>query len=91
MFFLSLDEKIKKARKVLWEYDIDPYVGLENLCWAPNVNPDQHNDEHIRIIADELINLYEEKRSRKEVVEYLQDKKKVAKDLWKNYDNQGEK
>ena len=90
MFFLALDEKIRKARKVLWEYDIDPYVGLENLCWAPNVNPDQHNDEHIRIIAEALISFYNENAPREKIVEYLENMKNVAKDLWKNY-NKGEK
>lgn len=90
MFFLALDEKIKKARNILWEYEINPYVGVENLCWAPNVNPDQHNDEHIRIIAEELIALHEKKCSRDDVIEYLEKMKKFAKDLWKNY-NKGEK
>ena len=85
MFFLSLDEKIKKARNILWEYEIDPYVGLENLCWAPNVNPDQHNDEHIRIIAEKLISFYNEKASREKIVKYLEKMKDVAKELWKNY------
>ena len=84
MFFLSLDEKIRKARKVLWEYDIDPYVGLENLCWAPNVSL-QHSNEHIRIIAEDLISFFNEKASREDVVEYLENMKDVAKDLWKNY------
>ena len=83
MFFLSLDEKIKKARKVLWEYDIDPYVGLENLCWAPNVNPDQHNDEHIRIIAEKLISLNMKNVPKEHIIKYLNEMKNKAKNLWK--------
>lgn len=81
---LELNEKIKKAREVLWEYDIDPYVGLENLCWAPNVT-EQHSDEHIRIIADELISFYNENAPREKILEYLEKMKEVARNLWKNY------
>ena len=53
MFFLALDEKIRKARKVLWEYDIDPFVGLENLCWAPNIKG-QHSTKHVKDIIEGL-------------------------------------
>ena len=83
MFFLALDEKIRKARKVLWEYDIDPFVGLENLCWAPNIKG-QHSTKHMKSVVGGLKARYNDGDSREDIVEFLNTMKNIAVSNWGN-------
>ena len=46
-------EMVEEAQDILWEYDIDPFVGLENLCWAPNIKG-QHSTKHVNDIIGGL-------------------------------------
>jgi len=54
--YKNWNEMVKEAQDILWEYDIDPFVGLENLCWAPNIKG-QHSTKHVKDIIEGLMEL----------------------------------
>jgi len=70
-------EMVEEAQDILWEYDIDPFVGLENLCWAPNIKG-QHSTKHVKEIIDGLKELKKERATRNDIVSFLLEQKKIS-------------
>lgn len=59
----------KHARRILEEYDIDWYRGVENFVWAPY---EGHTDRNIIMLAKKLFELKKAGASRLEIVQELQ-------------------
>ena len=70
-------EMVEEAQDILWEYDIDPFVGLENLCWAPNIKG-QHSTDNVKEIIDGLKELKKERATRNDIVSFLLEQKKIS-------------
>ena len=76
-------EMVEEAQDILWEYDIDPFVGLENLCWAPNIKG-QHSTKHMKSVVGGLKARYNDGDSREDIVEFLNTMKNIAVSNWGN-------
>ena len=62
---------VEKGQKILRLYGIDPVLGPENLCWAPNRVVGQHSEEAIREIVDGLKILQEGGATKEEIIDFL--------------------
>ena len=62
---------VEKGQKILRSYGIDPVLGPENLCWAPNRVVGQHSEEAIREIVDGLKILQEGEATKEEIIDFL--------------------
>ena len=64
---------VEDGQKILRSYNIDPILGKENLCWAPNKVVGQHSKEAIKEIVDGLRILNESGATRGEIVSFLEE------------------
>lgn len=62
---------VEEGQKILNSYGIDPILGAENLCWAPNRVVGQHSEAAIREIVDGLKMLQEGGSSKEEIIDFL--------------------
>lgn len=62
---------VEEGQKVLRSYGIDPVLGFENLCWAPNRVVGQHSTEAISEIVDGLKLLQEGGATKEEIIDFL--------------------
>ena len=45
---------VQEGQEILRKYGIDPIVGKEVLCWAPNAIKGQHDINALKMVVDEL-------------------------------------
>ncbi|MEE3312938.1 MAG: AHH domain-containing protein [Treponema sp.] len=62
---------VEEGQKILRSYGIDPILGPENLCWAPNRVAGQHSEEAIKEIVDGLKMLQEGGANKEEITYFL--------------------
>ena len=75
LFKTGLGEKqqelVKEGQAILRKYGIDPITGTENIVWAPNGVPGQHDFEALQKVVGGLRELDEFNASRKKVELFL--------------------
>jgi hypothetical protein len=46
------EDLVERGQDLLWRYDIDPVLGLENLVWAPRSVAAQHGKAALQAVVD---------------------------------------